>query len=165
MANIEFNIIDYVTALTENNRLCVDNRFKAVTCSGPDNLEGVIEEYRRTANFIVIDDTTDNNVFCTRPGFQTRSVYTVWVLASYNQKDLQERADKMQLCRTVFRQFLSKFIKDKAEMAYPDMVFLNLDNVMYKELPRYSFNGVTGLWFMIANDVPTDLRYVEEEWL
>lgn len=54
--------------LTEHNLLCKQNGFKAVTASGPENMEGVMAEYRKTENFIVIDDTSDNRVYSGRPG-------------------------------------------------------------------------------------------------
>ena len=44
------------------------------------------------------------------------------------------------------------------------MYYLATERVYYKELGRYSFNGATGLYFMIENDVPTNLIYNDDEW-
>ena len=81
MARTEFNPIDYFLQIAGENKLCTENKFKAVRCSGPENIPALLDDYRKTANFIVVDDTTDNVVFGTRPGYQTRTVMSVWVLA------------------------------------------------------------------------------------
>ena len=57
-----FNPIDYFTSLAEKNKLCRDHDFKVLACSGPESIEGLIGEFRKTANFVLVDDTTDNNV-------------------------------------------------------------------------------------------------------
>lgn len=151
--------------MAENNKLCRSNGFKAVYCSGPDNIEGVMAEYRKTSNFIIIDDTTDNNVHYSKPGYFTKSVYTVWVVAATPYNDPEKRNERMALCREIFRQLLSRMVADKARMVYGQgMMYLGLNNILYRELGRYSFNGATGLYFMVENDVPTDLRYNANEW-
>ena len=160
-----FNPLEYFEMLAEKNKLCKQHGFKPVYCSGPDNIEGIMAEYRKTENFIVIDDMTDNNVHNNRPGWFTRSVYTVWVLAGTTYNDPDDRKEKMDLCRRIFRQFLSKMIRDKAKLVYgQDMYYLALEKVYYKELGRYSFNGATGLYFMVENDIPENLVFNSDEW-
>lgn len=160
-----FNPLEYFEMLAEKNKLCKQHGFKPVYCSGPDNIEGIMAEYRKTENFIVIDDMTDNNVHNNRPGWFTRSVYTVWVLAGTTYNDPDDRKGKMELCRRIFRQFLSKMIRDKAKLVYgQDMYYLALEKVYYKELGRYSFNGATGLYFMVENDIPENLVFSSDEW-
>ena len=161
-----FNPLEYFEMLAKKNKLCKQHGFKPVFCSGPDNIEGIMAEYRKTENFIVIDDTTDNNVHCSKPGWFTRSVYTVWVIASTAYNDTDDRNEKLSLCRRIFNQFLSKMISDKAKRVYGEgMYYMNLDRILYKELGRYSFNGATGLYFMVENDVPTNLILQPEDWL
>ena len=151
--------------LAEKNRMCREHGFKAVFASGPDNIEGIMNEFRKTQNFIVIDDTTDNNVHSNKPGWFTKSVYTVWVLAGTTFNDHDDRAEKMDMCRRSFWQFLSKRIRDKAKLVYGEGMYdLATERIYYKELGRYSFNGATGLYFMIENDVPTNLIYNADEW-
>lgn len=166
MASQPFEPLQYFAHLADRNKLCRQHGFKTVYCSGPDNIEGIMENYRTTENFVVIDDTTDNNVHSGRPGWFTRSVYTVWVLASVDYNDPHQRNDRMALCREIFRQFLSCMIADKAGYAYGGgMAYLALDRVYYKELGRYSFNGATGLYFMVENDVPTSLVFDAGQWV
>lgn len=160
-----FNPLEYFAILTEKNKLCKANKFKAAYCSGPDNIEGLMAEYRKTENFIVIDDMTDNNIHNNRPGWFTKSVYTVWVLASTTYNNPEKTKERMNLCRRIFKQFLSRMIADKDKMKYGNgMDYLELNRVYYKELGRYSFNGATGLYFMIEHDIPEDLRFNEDEW-
>lgn len=165
MASTEFNPIDYFLQLTEENLLCFENKFKGVRCSGPENIPALIDDYRKTANFVVVDDTTDNVVFGTRPGYQTRTVITVWILSQYDFNDNIEREQKLNLCRRVFKQFLSRMLVDfQNDEITRGVIFLDTDNITYKELGRYSLNGVTGLYFMANIDKPTDLRYDETQW-
>ena len=165
MARTEFNPIDYFLQIAGENVLCTENKFKPVRCSGPENIPALLDDYRKTANFIVVDDTTDNVVFGTRPGYQTRTVISVWILAHYDFNDNQERQDKLQLCRRIFKQFLSRMLVDfRNEELTNGVIFLDSDNITYKELGRYSLNGVTGLYFTANIDKPTDLTYDETEW-
>lgn len=158
--------ISYFQQLTRENRLCVDNGFIPVFCSGPDQVEGVFQRFRKNKNFVVIDDTTDNNVHYSRPGWFTRQVYTVWVIAATDFNDSESRDRQLNLCRTIFKQFLSRMIRDKHARTCGDALeYLDLTKVFYRELGRYSFNGATGLYFMLEHDVPENLCYDSSEWL
>lgn len=165
MEEKQFNPIEYFKELASSNRLAHENNFVTTLCSGPDNLEGIMKEYRKAENFIIIDDTTDNNVHGNRPGWFTKSVYTVWILAGTEYNDPVKTKQQMELCRLIFKQFLSRMIRDRDTYAYDDALrYLGLDKIYYKELGRYSFNGCTGLYFMVENDVATDLTYKEDDW-
>lgn len=165
MASNDFNPIEYFLQLANENVLCIQNKFKGVRCSGPENIPALIDDYRKTANFIVVDDTTDNVVFGTRPGYQTRTVVSVWILAQYDFNDNEERERKLSLCRRVFKQFLSRMLVDFQNYEITGgTIFLDSDNITYKELGRYSLNGVTGLYFTANIDKPTDLSYDETQW-
>lgn len=160
-----FDPLAYFESLAYKNRLCRQKGFKPVFCSGPENIEGIMAEYRTTENFVVIDDLTDNNVHNNKPGWFTKSVYTVWILTGVRYNDPESRSEGMTLCRRIFKQFLSKMIRDKSKMVYGQaMYYLDVDRVFYKELGRYSFNGATGLYFMVENDIPEDLRYNGDDW-
>ena len=65
----------------------------------------------------------------------------------------------------LFQQFLAKTLADKFSGAYRgEMAYLGIERIYYKELGRYSFNGTTGLYFMIDNDLPTNLVYQPKDW-
>lgn len=150
--------------MTEHNKLCKEHGFKAVTASGPENLEGVMAEYRKTENFVIIDDTSDNRVFCGKPGWFTVSTVTVWIVAATHYNDGDDRKEKMELCREIFRQFLARLISEQQVKGRQDLMFMELEQVLYKELGRYSLNGATGLYFMLDSQEPTNLVSWKDEW-
>ena len=150
--------------MTEHNKLCKEHEFKAVTASGPENLEGVMAEYRKTENFVIIDDTSDNRVFCGKPGWFTVSTVTVWIVAATHYNDGDDRKEKMELCREIFRQFLARLISEQQVKGRQDLMFMELEQVLYKELGRYSLNGATGLYFMLDSQEPTNLVSRKDEW-
>ena len=85
---------------------------------------------------------------------------------------MEDREEKLNLCRRIFTQFVRRMIWDKArhEDDGDDITFLNVEKVYSKEFGRYTMNGVTGLYFMVENDEPEDMEYedeqqLESEWL
>lgn len=165
METVNFDPKEYFLLLAKQNRLCRKHAFKPLFCAGPETVQGIIDDFRDTGCFVLISDTTDNNVHYSRPGWFTRSLYTVWILAQFDFGAQDQYKSQLQLCREIFRQFLSRMVSDKAKMRYGQaMTYLNLDNVLYKELGRYSYNGATGLYFMVENDVPTSLVLNPDEW-
>lgn len=167
-----FDALDYFKNLGEKNRLCKLHGFKPVFCSGPDSIEGVMNEFQKTANFVMVDDTTDGNTFSEGVSFFQRRVYTVFILASYKWDDMKDRKEKLNLCREIFQQFVRRMIWDRTrhENEDDDITFLNVEKVYSKEFGRYTMNGVTGLYFMVENDEPESMEYedeqsMQEEWL
>lgn len=168
-----FDALHYFKTLGEKNRLCKLHGFKPVFCSGPESIEGVMQEFQKTANFVMIDDTTDGNTFSEGVSFFQRRVYTVFILASYKWDDMKDRKDKLELCREIFKQFVRRMIWDKNQLESEDedddFTFLNVEKVYSKEFGRYTMNGVTGLYFMVENDEPESMEYedelqMESEW-
>ena len=147
MTEKQFDAIAYFKQLTEENVTCRLYNFVATTCSGPDTVQGVMQQFRRTANFVIVSDTVDSNTH------------------SYKQDDMADREEKLNVCRYIFRQFLSRLLHDKEMEIYDDqMEFLDLTHVYSTELGRWSMNGVTGLYFMVTSDEPVDLQYDESLW-
>lgn len=59
----------------------------------------------------------------------------------------------------------SRLIHDKNTMEYGDSLeYMDISSIYSKELPLYSMNGVTGLYFMVNNDEPVDLTFNADEW-
>ena len=162
-----FDALEYFKTLGKKNRLCKQHGFKPVFCSGPDSIEGVMQEFQKTANFIMIDDTTDQNLYSEGVSYFKRRVYTVFVLASYKWDDMKDREDKLNLCRKIFQQFVRRMIWDRArhenEDEDDDITFLNVEKIYSKEFGRYTMNGVTGLYFMVENDEPESMEYEDDE--
>lgn len=165
-----FNALEYFERLARQNRLCRENGFMPVFCSGPDSIEGIMQQFQKTANFVCIDDTTDQNLYSEGVSYFKRRVYTVFVLAAYRWDDMKDREEKMDLCRKVFAQFVRRMIWDRERREDDETAFLNVERIYSKELGRYSMNGVTGLYFMVEHDEPEEMDYederqMEEEWM
>lgn len=159
-----FDALHYFEQLAQQNRLCLQHGFKPVFCSGPDSIEGIINNFQKTANFVCIDDTTDQNLFSEGVSYFKRRVYTVFILASYRWDDMEDREAKLNLCRKIFLQFVKRMVWDKIllEDADDSVAFLNVEKIYSKEFGRYTMNGVTGLYFMVENDEPASMEYEDE---
>lgn len=160
-----FDALAYFENLAKTNKLAKEFDFFPCFCSGPDGIEDVMQNFSKYKNFIMIDDTTSQNTYSKGVGFFDKNVYTVFILAGHRWDDMKDREEKLNLCRRIFRQFHSRMIHDKIDMVHGDMLeYLNTNSIYSKELPRYSMNGVTGLFFMVNNDEPVDITYNAEEW-
>lgn len=165
MVQEQFDALEYFETLGKKNKLAKKNGFVVDYCSGPGALEPMMAEYRDAQNFIFVDDTTSGNTFNNKVGWFDRNVYCVHILAGYELGNAESYNKALRLCRKLFRQFLSRIIKDKESYMYGDkLMYLNTGNVYSNEYGRYSFNGCTGLFFQIQNDEPTDLVYNDSEW-
>lgn len=160
-----FNALAYFKRLAEHNKLAKEYDFKPCYCAGVEGINDIMQEFRKTSNFIMIDDTTSQNTYSKGVSFFDRNVYTVFILASYRYDDMEDREEKLQLCRRIFRQIHSKLLYDKETLTYGDSLeYMDMNSIYSKELPKYSMNGVTGLYFMVNNDEPVDLTYNADEW-
>lgn len=159
-----FPALDYFSRLAKTNRLAAANGFHPCLCSGPDSIDGIMQGFKRYQNFIMVDDTTSQQTFSNGVGFFRRDVYTVFILAAYRREDMVDREQKLNLCRDIFRQFHSRLLYDRDSLGDDRLTFLQLGNIYSTELPRYSYNGVTGLYFMIQNEQPIDISYDSSEW-
>lgn len=161
----QFNALEYFSELGKKNKLARRNRFVVDYCSGMGALVPMMQNYRDAENFIFIDDTTSGNTFSNKVGWFDRNVYCVYILAGYDYNNAESYNEALKLCRRIFRQFLSRVIKDKESYKYGDrLMYLNTGNVYSQEFGRYSFNGCTGLFFQLQNDEPTDLIYDNDDW-
>ena len=160
-----FDALNYFEQLARQNKLCKENGFMPVFCSGPDSIEGIINNFQKTANFVCIDDTTDQNLYSEGVSYFKRRVYTVFVLAQYRWDDMKDREDKLNLCREVFKQFVKRMIWDRTQREDDETAFLNVEKVYSKEFGRYTMSGVTGLYFMVENDEPASMEYEDEQQL
>ena len=79
-----FDALHYFETLAQQNILCRNNGFKPVFCSGPDSIEGVMQQFQKTANFIMIDDTTDQNLYSEGVSYFKRMI---WDRARHENED------------------------------------------------------------------------------
>lgn len=160
-----FDAITYFTQMAEHNKLAKKEGFKPVVISNTDNLEGLLEDYRDNDRFIAISDTNTGNLASPDGayGFTKRRAFTVFILAAYNYQDMDDRQQQLELCRTLFLQFVSKIVADKYR--YEDKM-MNFDTqaIPNQELGRYYLSGMTGLFFTLYVSEPVDLIYDDEQW-
>lgn len=88
----------------------------------------------------------------------------MFVVAAYRFDDMVDRELKLNMCRQIFRQFHSRLLHDRDVLGDERLTYLQLNNIYSTEMPRYSYNGVTGLYFMVQNEQPIDISYEQSEW-
>ena len=161
-----FDSIAYFKQLAAECRTCKEYNFVATECSGPDSIQGVMQQFRKASNFIMVSDTVDSNTHSIGGVSSTAtSIPSGSWQGNARRDDMADREAKMNICRYIFRQFLSRMLHDKSREAYDgQMEFLDLTQVYSSELGRWSMNGVTGLYFMITSDEPIDIQYDESLW-
>jgi hypothetical protein len=158
-----FNAIEYLEKIAKANSLAKKHEFIVGECSGIEGLEPLMQNYRKAANYIMVDDTVDGSMISNRVGWYNRRTYTVFIFAMYREDDMDDRRQKLDLCREIFRQLLSHLIADTEKYEY-DLVYMRTQSIQYRELNSYNFSGVTGLYFMLNVDEPADLQFDASLW-
>lgn len=166
LAQVGFDAFSYFRDLTHQNKLTTELGFTSTTCSGPLSFEGMLQNMAKSKNFVVIDDTNEGNVAINGDGsYRKVMTYTVWILMRYKQFDMNDRQEKLNTCRKIFRQFLSKIIIDKYEWQQKFYTYTLSDQIDSREIGAYFINGLTGVEFHLDVSEPLDLQYNNAEWL
>lgn len=165
MESSSFDAIRYFEDMTNANRLAKEKGFMPVTISNTDNLEGLMEEYRDNDRFVAVADTSSGNIASPDGayGFQKRRAYTVFILSAYEYGNMNSRQEELDLCRELFRQFLTRILRDKYLYDEKQM-FFDTKAVPNQEIGRYYLSGMTGLHFTLYTWEPIDLQYEENQW-
>lgn len=160
-----FDSESYFSNLCAKNRLAVEKGFTFCTCSGINALQGMLENFRTSKAFFCLDDTNDGNLFQGRSGgwFKKRT-FTVFIMHMFDFKSMGSYAEALGLCRNLFTQVISRMIVDADDMRN-ELVYLHTENILCRELGKYSLNGCTGVYFMIDVSEPVDLKFDSEQWM
>ena len=75
----------------------------------------------------------------------------------------QRRQEELELCRELFRQFVSRILRDKYLYEEKQMYF-DTHAIPNQELGRYYLSGMSGLHFTLYVQEPVDLQYEENPW-
>lgn len=158
MENDNFDAVAYFYSMTEHNRLAKEKGFLPVTISSTDNLEGLFEEYRDADRFVAVTDTNSGNLSSADGayGFSRHRAYTVFILSAYEYGNMQSRQKELELCRTLFHQFVSKIIRDKY-LYEEKMMYFDTHSIPNQEIGRYYLSGMTGLHFTLYVQEPIEL--------
>ena len=158
-----FDAQAYFKNLTERNKLAMQYGFYPCACSGINSLEDMLLNFQSKGAFVSVDDTNDSQISRQGAGFFAKRTITVFVLRRYKFGDMTSRKEALDVCRRLYRQFVSRLLVDSARIEN-DFTYLNTDRIFYRELGEYYLNGLTGLYFMIDVNEPEDLRYDAAEW-
>lgn len=162
---VGFDAFSYFRDLTKLNKLTSKLGFISTTCSTPASFEGMLQNMAKSKNFVVIDDTNEGNVAINGDGSYRKVItYTVWILMRYKQFDMNDRQEKLNICRKIFRQFLSKIVIDKYNWQNTYNTYTLSDQIDSREIGAYFINGLTGVEFHLDVSEPLDLEYNYEEW-
>lgn len=165
MGEQSFDAVGYFADMTYRNKLAQERGFVPVTISNTDNLEGLMEEFRDNDRFVAITDTNSGNLSSPDGayGFSKRRAYTVFILSAYEYGNMEARQEEMELCRELFRQFVSRILRDKYLYDEKQMYF-DTHAIPNQEIGRYYLSGMTGLHFTLYVQEPVDLQYEESQW-
>lgn len=159
-----FDAEKYFSGLCASNRLCSLHGFRFCTCSGIETLQGPLERFRDTGAFFCVDDTNDGAMFQGRSGgWYKKRTFTVFVMHRYDSRAEGDRAEKLALCRDIFRQMMSRMVVEADDLRN-ELVYLHTETVLSRELGQYFLNGCTGLYFMVDVSEPVDLVFDAGEW-
>lgn len=165
MESNHFDAVAYFFAMTAKNKLAQEEGFYPVVISNTDDLEGLFENYRDKDRFVAVTDTNSGNLSSPDGayGFSKRRAYTVFILSAYEYGNMQSRQTELDLCRTLFHQFVSKIVRDKYLYDEKQMYF-DTQSIPNQEIGRYYLSGMTGLHFTLYVQEPIDLIYDDEQW-
>ena len=161
-----FDAITYFTTITQQNKLAQKEGFLPITISGPDNLEGIFEEFRDNDRFVAISDTNTGNISSNDGayGFFKRRAYTVFILSAYEYNNLSDRQQQLTLCRQLFLQFVTKILHDKYTYNSEELMYVDTQSIPNQEIGRYYLSGLTGLFFTIYVQEPLSLEFNADQW-
>lgn len=155
----------YLHQIAQQNLLAQKHHFKVDYCSGPDALQPVMDAYRDTQNFLLIDDTSTGSTHSNRVGWFDKRTHTIFILTAYDTRIDGDYHRALALARELLRQLLSRLVHDRAtQPANQTLMYLQLQNIYTQEFGRYSFNGATGIMAMLDNERPTSLLYDPADW-
>ncbi len=159
-----FDAEEYFRCMVSRNILAQEKAFFFCTCSGPQNLEGCLDGLQQENAFVCMDDTSDGALFQGKSGgWYKKRTFTVFILHRHEFNNMDDRREKLSLCRRLFHQMVSKMIVDADDLSN-ELVYLQTSSVMSREIGRYALSGCTGLYFMVDVNEPLDLVYTPEEW-
>ena len=160
-----FDGISYFKNMAQRNRLVIDNGFHVGECSGLEAMEPMMDEFQTKDKFVLVDDTVDGSLIVNGSAWFNRRVYTVAVVARPKWDDAADAKRILNMCRQIFRQFLSRLIVDKEDLKYSEtLVYMRTEYIRYREMNGYNLGGTAGLVFTIPVDEPANLELNDAEW-
>lgn len=153
----------YLADLLSKNRLATDNNFHVGTCTGIEGIEDVINNFRRSSAFVLIDDITTGETFRTGGAWYERRTLTIFILMRHAHLDERQRIERQGICRNLRRQIQSRIIAD-AHLHQDTLAVIDLERMPTTDIDHFAASGCTGCYFMINIDEPVNLCLNPDEW-
>lgn len=159
-----FDGIGYLQGIAGANKTVQQDGYKVGLCSGAAGVEDVMNSFRKTANFLLVDNTTNGRMSVNNAGgVFNRRTFTVFIIKHYRGGDMQDYESKMSEVRLLYLQLLSRILRDRVDLELKN-VYVRPNEIYYREPGPYGFNGAAGVYFTFPIDEPTDLIYDDEQW-
>ena len=156
-----WNAYEFFSHLVETNKLAIEKEFLACKVSGLEGFEDALANMQNTTNFVCISDISQGQIQLNNTP-HTRRVKTVFIAMRHAIDDMDARTLCMDTMHELFRQFMSKLIREKIKLEL-NHIYLD-DNITFYEIDKYFFSGCACAYFQIVTDVFTDMRLNEDEW-
>jgi hypothetical protein len=154
-----FNPVSYIETL-HGQLKATRTAYLFCRVSGVSDLEEVLDNSKRYAKFLAVDDSQDGYTFRgAAGGFFERRQYTVFILNRLKYGDMDARAYALEEARGIFRSLMSRFIADKLSIDCIDF-----DRTAFYEVPPAFAQGTAGIYFIFTVQNPVDLRYDSTDW-
>ena len=152
---------DFFRSLTLKNRLAKAHGFTFCLVSGLSGFLDVISANNSDPFVIALDDTSDGYAQIDNSPHR-RLVKTVYFSMRHAVADQEARQHCIDIMAEIFRQFMSKLIMERTQLAQK---MLRLDpRIQFSEMDKYFCTGAACVFFQIAVDVDTDMRFNKDEW-
>lgn len=154
-----FDPIAYMQILHDKLKL-TKTKYLFTKVSGIDTLEGILQESKRNNYFFAVDNSQDGETFRGNGGgYFERRPYSVFILGKAEYGNMTERETVLAEAKTIYRQLMSRLIKDKLQIP-----LVNLEQVRFYEVPPAFATGCSGLYFVFYLQEPVNLVYNAADW-
>lgn len=162
-----FDGVSFLLDLARKNRTAADEGFMVSLCTDLYQIEPMLDNFQTEDRFLLVMNNVDGSMTGGHPGWFNRRVYTVAIIARHQWDDQTDRQKQLNLCRAIFRQFLTRLIAERDNYEYrgdDEVIYMRTDDIQYREMEPYAMAGATGVVFTLRIDEPTDLTYHKEYW-
>lgn len=154
-----FDPITYMQTLHSKLKL-TNETYRFCKVSGIAALEEVLESFKREKHFFAVDDSQDGITFRgAGGGYFERRPYTVFILGKADYGNMAQRETVLAEAKTIYRNILSKLVKDKLAIQVIDM-----QSIRFFEVPPAFAFGSAGIYFIFTVENPVNLTYDAESW-
>ena len=161
MNKSNWDAFTFFSRLVKKNKLAREKGFLAYKVSGLEGFEDALANMQNTVNFVCVSDISQGQIQLHNTP-HTRRIKTVFIAMRHAIDDMDARAECMDIMQELFRQFMSKLIREKVKLEL-NHIYLD-DNITFYEIDKYFFSGCACAYFQIMTEVYTDMRLNENEW-